>query len=184
MVEGVSPTDWNVVVTCRQGGTRVVRRALHPLVRLRRSGFRNVLIGRVNDVDAFLAGVAELIEQRRSLGSSLGKLLPVAGTFAIDIPRLHEQLAAEAAVFVDRLVGCSFHVRVERRGNKGIINTQVTERALGDALYAALQARGEKPTITFTDPDVIVAVELIGGVAGFELVTREMRLRFPFVRTD
>lgn len=161
-----------------------MRRALHPLVRLRRSGFRNVLVGHVDDVDAFLNGVGELLERRQSLRSSLGKLVPVEGTFAIDVPRLHEQLAAEAAGLVERLVGCSFHVRVERRGHKGIIDTQLTERTLGDALYAALEARGEKPTITFTDPDVVVAVELIGNIAGFALVTCQMRQRFPFVRID
>ena len=183
MAEGDS-LDWNVVVTCRQGGQRAVRRALHPLVRLRRSGFRNVLVGRVGDVDAFLAGVAGLLERRRSLESALGKLLPIEHTFAVDVERFHDQLVAEAASLVDRLVGRSFHVRLERRGHKGVINTHAAELALGEALYGALEARGTKPTVTFSDPDVVVAVELIGDVAGFDLVTRETRQRFPFVRVD
>ena len=182
MLEGKSPSDWNVVVTCQQGGQRAVRRALHPLVRLRRAGFRNVLVGRVDDVHAFLTGVAELLERRPSLAASLGKILPVERTFAIDVPRFQEQLAEEAAAFVERLAGLSFHVRVERRGHKGVINTQATELALGESLYGALQARGCTPTVTFTDPDVVVAVELIGDVAGLELLTRATRQRFPFVR--
>ena len=182
MLAGKSPSDWNVVVTCQQGGQRAVRRALHPLVRLRRAGFRNVLVGRVDDVHAFLTGVAELLERRPSLAASLGKILPVERTFAIDVPRFQEQLAEEAAAFVERLAGLSFHVRVERRGHKGVINTQATELALGESLYGALQARGCTPTVTFIDPDMVVAVELIGDVAGLELLTRATRQRFPFVR--
>ena len=184
MMEGESLPDWNIVVTSRQGGQRAVRRALHPLVRLRRAGFRNVLIGRVDDVDTFLASVAELLEQRRSLASALGKILPVEHLFLIDVPRFHEQLAEEAAPLVERLVGQSFHVRVERRGHKGVINTHAAELALGEALYGALEARGAKPTVTFSDPDVVVAVEVMGDVAGIELLTREMRQRFPFVYVD
>ena len=182
MTEADSPFDWNVVVTCQQGGQRAVRRILHPLVRLRRAGFRNVLVGRVGDVEVFLSGVAELLERRPSLGAALGKVFPVERTFLVDVPRFSEQLAEEAAALVDRLVGLSFHVRVERRGHKGIINTQATELALGESLYGALVARGCKPTVTFGDPDVVVAVELIGEVAGLQLLTRATRQRFPFVR--
>ena len=179
-----SPTDWNIVVTCQQGGQRAVRRALHPLVRLRRSGFRNVLVGRVDDVEAFLAAVAELLERRRSLGAALGKVRVIEHTFAVDVERFHEQLAAAAAALIDQLVGQSFHVRVERRGHKGVINTQSTEKALGDFLYGELESRGHAPTVTFTDPDVVVAVELIGDVAGIGLVPRERCQRFPFARVD
>jgi tRNA(Ser,Leu) C12 N-acetylase TAN1 len=184
MTSSERPTHWNIVVTCKQGGQRAVRRALHPLIRLRSSGFRNVLVGRVDDVDGFLVAVAEVLARRPRLESALGKLLPVERTFLVDVPRFHEQLAAEAAGLVERLVGQSFHVRVERRGHKGVINTHAAEQALGEALYSDLQARGHKPTVTFTDPDVVVAVELIGEVAGLELVTRDMRERFSFVRVD
>ncbi len=186
MTEGDSPSvlDWNVVVTCRQGGQRAVRRALHPLVRLRRSGFRNVLVGHVEDVEAFLAAAGELLARRPKLAASLGKVLPVERTFAIDVARFHEQLQSEAAPLLDRLVERSFHVRVERRGHKGVINTHATERALGDYLYEALRARGQHPTVRFTDPDVVVAVEVLGEVAGVSLITRELRQRLPFVRID
>jgi tRNA(Ser,Leu) C12 N-acetylase TAN1 len=184
MIAGESLPDWNIVVTSRQGGQRAVRRALHPLVHLQRAGFRNVLIGRVDDVETFLIGVVELLERRQSLSSALGKILPVERLFLLDVPRFDEQLAAEAAPLVERLVGQSFHVRVERRGHKGVINTQAAELALGEALYGALEARGATPRVTFRDPDVVVAVEVIGDVAGIELLPRAMRQRFPFVRVD
>lgn len=184
MASGELPTQWNVVVTCKQGGQRAVRRALHPLVRLRPSGFRNVLVGRVDDVQGFLAAVGALLERRPSLLGALGKLMPIEHTFVVDVPRFHQQLTAEAAGLVARLVGQSFHVRVERRGHKGVINTHAAEQALGEALYSDLETRGQKPTVTFTDPDVVVLVELIGEIAGLALVTRDLRQRFSFVRVD
>jgi len=184
MIAADSLPDWNIVVTSRPGGQRAVRRALHPFVRLRRAGFRNVLIGRVGDIATFLAEVAELLEQRRSVASALGKIMPVGHIFAIDVSRFHDQLAEETAPLVEQLIGRSFHVRVERRGHKGVINTHAAELALGEALYGALEARGAKPTVTFSDPDVVVAVEVVGNLAGIELLTRELRQRFPFVRVD
>lgn len=179
-----SGSEWNVIVTCRQGGQRPVRRALHPLIHLRRSGFRNVLIGRVADVDALLLGVAAQLERRTRLAGALGKLRLVEHTFTIDPGCFEQQLGTEATVLIEKLMGRSFHVRVERRGHKGVINTQVTEKALGDSLYAGLQARGYTPTITFSDPDVVVAVEILGEVAGLGVVTREQRQQFSFVRID
>jgi tRNA(Ser,Leu) C12 N-acetylase TAN1 len=184
MASNESPPHWNVVTTCKQGGQRAVRRALHPLTRLRPSGFRNVLVGRVDDVQGFLAAVALLLERRPSLQGALGKILPIEHAFVVDVPRFHEQLAAETTVLVDQLVGQSFHVRVERRGHKGIINTHAAEQALGEALYSDLERRGKKPRVTFTDPDVVVLVELIGEIAGLALVTRALRERFSFVRVD
>lgn len=184
MESSESPIQWNVVVTCKQGGQRTLRRALHPLIRLRASGFRNVLVGRVDDVQGLLAAVAELLERRPSLEGALGKLLPIEHTFVVDAPRFHVQLIAEAAGLADRLVGQSFHVRVERRGHKGVINTHAAEQALGEALYSELETRGKKPSVTFTDPDVVVLVELIGEIAGLALVTRDLRQRFSFVQVD
>jgi tRNA(Ser,Leu) C12 N-acetylase TAN1 len=65
-----------------------------------------------------------------------------------------------------------------------MINTHTCETALGDALYAALEARGTHPVVAFHDPDVVIAVEVIGDVAGIGVVTRALRERFPFVKID
>jgi tRNA(Ser,Leu) C12 N-acetylase TAN1 len=75
-------------------------------------------------------------------------------------------------------------VRVERRGHKGIIDTQACEQTLGAFLWAALEARGARPVVEFDDPDVVVVVELVGDTGGLALVTRELRTRFPFVKID
>jgi len=179
-----SADEWNVVVTAHQGMQRRLRRALRSAVRLQPAGFRNVLVGRIDTVEDRLDAVAELIQQRPAIANWMGKLLPVDLGLAVHADSFMEDLCGASAHLLDRLAGRSFHVRVERRGHKGTIHTQATERALGESLYTALQARAAAPKVTFTDPDVIVAVEIIGDRCGVALITRERRTRFPFVKID
>lgn len=175
---------WNVVVTAREAGQRRLRRVLRPLVRLHRSGFRNVFVGQIDDLEAFFAAVAELRERRPRLDAWLGKILPIERTFAVEIDRFAAQLEEASAPLLVRLEGHSFHVRVERRGHKGLINTHATERALGEVLYTRLEACGQRPVVAFADPDMVVAVEILGNVCGIGLVTRALRQQFPFVKID
>lgn len=176
--------DWNLVVTAREGRQRELRSALGARARVQRSGFRNVLVGRADDVAAFLEAVAVQRERQPFLDNWLARILPIERTFRVDVARLDEVLREETAPLLDRLAGRSFHVRVERRGHKGLIHTHLTEQALGEHLCNALKRRGAQAVIDFQDPDVVVAVELLGDVGGIGLVTRELRRRFPFVRID
>jgi tRNA(Ser,Leu) C12 N-acetylase TAN1 len=178
------PPTWNLIVTSRQGAQRRLRRALYRLVGLERSGFRNVLVGHVQDAEAFLAALGELRSARPALDRWLGKAIVVERTFPVDPATFQARLREEAAGFVDRLAGRSFHVRVERRGHKGVIDSHACEQALGAFLWAALEGRGARPVVDFEDPDAVLVVELIGDTAGLALVTRELRARFPFVKVD
>jgi tRNA(Ser,Leu) C12 N-acetylase TAN1 len=104
----------------------------------------------------------------------------VTRTFAL-APEIEPQLLVETATLLDALAGNSFHVRVERRGHKRLVQSDRLERTLGTALVEALDARGASPRVTFADPDLIVAVELIGDAGGIGLVPRGWR-HHPFVR--
>jgi tRNA(Ser,Leu) C12 N-acetylase TAN1 len=173
---------WNVVITSREGARRRLRRALARLVRLERSGFRSVFVARVDEPQALLEAVEELRTARPALDQWLGKIIPVERTFAVDPATFQGRVQEEAAHFVDRLAGRSFHVRIERRGHKGTINSHACEQALGAFLWVALEQRGARPVVEFHDPDVVLVVEVVGDTAGMGLVTRELRTRFPFVR--
>jgi tRNA(Ser,Leu) C12 N-acetylase TAN1 len=172
--------DWNLVVTARGGRRHDLVHALRPIVRLVRAGYPEVLIGRADDVDACLAAIAARADSIFT-AEVLARVVPVTRTFVL-APDVEEQLRAETAALVPGLAGRSFHVRCERRGHKRIVQSDRLERMLGTALFAALRARGEEPRVTFDDPDVIVAVELIGAVGGVGLVPRTLRTQYPFVR--
>jgi tRNA(Ser,Leu) C12 N-acetylase TAN1 len=173
--------DWNLVVTAQGGRRHDLAWALRPIVRLRRAGYPEVTVGRAADVDACLAAIAARAEADPVFAHEvLARVVPVERTFALAAD-VEAQLVGEVASCVERLVDRTFHVRVERRGHKRVLRSDVLERRLGGALVDALRARGAVPRVTFADPDVIVAVELIGEVGAIGLVGRDRR-RYPFVR--
>ncbi|MBP1684838.1 MAG: domain RNA-binding protein [Deltaproteobacteria bacterium] len=176
--------DWNVLVTSRERAQRRLRQTFRPLIRLRNSGFRNVLIGRAGAVEDFLTAVWEHGERRPSMRRWLGRILPIERTFLVDPAGFEAQIQAETDPLVDRLSGHSYHVRVERRGHKGLINTRTSERALGEHIFAVLESRGQPPAVVFHEPDVVIVIEVVGDVAGVGLVTRRLREQCPFVRVD
>jgi tRNA(Ser,Leu) C12 N-acetylase TAN1 len=173
--------DWNLVVTAYSGRRHDLVHALRPILRLRRAGFPEVMVGRTDDLTRCLDAVAARadVEFRREI---LARVVPVERTFVLETAALEPQLIAETGALLDALVGRSFHVRVERRGHRDVVRSDVLERTLGTALVRALEGRGATPRVTFRDPDLVLAVELIGAVGGVGLVSRELRERYPFVR--
>ena len=111
-------------------------------------------------------------------------MLPIERTFRVAAANFDAQLRAETAFLLPRLANRRFHVRLERRGHKGVIDTAAAKQALGEHLYDQLAARGEFAGVDFRDPDVVVIVELIGDVGGIGLISRELHQRFPFVKID
>lgn len=63
-----------------------------------------------------------------------------------------------------------------------MIDSHATERALGARIVELLEARGDSVRVAFADSDFVVAVELVGDLAGGALLPRALRSRHPFVR--
>jgi tRNA(Ser,Leu) C12 N-acetylase TAN1 len=174
--------DWNLVVTAHGGRRHDLIHALRPIIRLTRAGYSEVLIGNAANVDACLDGIAARAGADEVFAAEvLARVVPVTRTFILTAD-VAAQLVVETAAFLDALVAQTFHVRVERRGHRRLLQSDQLERLLGTALVEALHARGQTPRVTFTDPDLIVAVELIGDAGGIGLVPRAMRERHAFVR--
>ena len=62
-----------------------------------------------------------------------------------------------------------------------MIDTPSTERAVGELVDRLASERGNPVKVRFDNPDVILAIEIIGSSTGLALITRERR-RFPFVK--
>ena len=173
--------DWNVLATSLEGRRDALLLSLRKLGRFRPGGYRNVVIGLVEDQDEFLVRVREALAAEGLLPTALAKVVPIETTALIDADTAVATLAAAAEPFLDRLAGGSFFVRFERRGLKGRLHSPTVEREVGDHVWRALAARGHTPRVDFADPDAVLVIETIGDRAGLAVITRAIRREYPFV---
>ena len=174
--------SWNVVVTAKDHEQRHLARCVKRLGDFWWTPFLGLLVGRVEDHDAFCEQLRRSEEERPGFLRPLARLIPIDRTFTFQVEYLPAQLERAVLAYADRIDSGSFYVRIERRGHAGDIHSQSLEQELGRTLLAHLREQDAAPLIDFKDPDAIVAVELIGDECGVGLITRTMRERFPFVK--
>lgn len=177
--------DWNVIVTVHPGHGHEHRLldALRQFGRFRGTAFRDVCMGRVDDVGALLEALRVARDQSRPWLAGLGRVIPVEAVFAFSPETLAERLKEAVAPLVERMTSGSCYVRLERRGFEGKIQSPEIERQVADHLFAVASGQGKTLRADFRDPDYIVAAEMLGEECGVGLLPRDMRARFPFVQT-
>ena len=179
------PADWNIVITLPERTFHSARRILGRWGRVGRTGYYNVLVMQVADPDAFLADFAASVAEQPGLLNFVSHVVPAQRTFSFNSSDEFEREARAIALnWLPELAGASFHVRLHRRGFKGIIATQPEERFLDDALLTALAATGTPGRIDFADPDRVIQIETVDDRAGMSLWKREDLRRFPFLGVD
>jgi tRNA(Ser,Leu) C12 N-acetylase TAN1 len=174
--------SWNVVVTAKDHKQRHLARLVRRLGDFWWTPFLGLLVGRVEDHEAFCEQLRLSEEERPGFVFPLARLIPIDRTFVFQVEHLPAQLEHAVLAYADRIDSGSFYIRIERRGHSGAIPGQQLEQALDRTLMVHLQEQGAAPRVDFKDPDVIVAVELIGDECGVGSITRTMRERFPFVK--
>lgn len=174
-----------MVVTVREHGYRRMRDWLAQFGQVGRTGFRNVLTLKVDDVRGFVEALAAALEAKPELREQLGHVMPATATFVFQTPEEFEARAKEALErSVPALAGKRFHVRMRRRGFKGRLSSPEEERFLDRFLLERAERAGRSGTIAFDDPDAILAVETVGPRAGLSLWRREDLQRYPFLQLD
>ncbi|HYR95847.1 MAG TPA: THUMP domain-containing protein [Candidatus Binatus sp.] len=173
---------WNVLATALEGRRDALLIALRRLGRFRRGGYRNVVVGTVDDPAGFLRGVRDALTTDPLLPTALARIVPIEATVRFEAANAVDTVAAATEPFLDRLAAGSFFVRLERRGLKGRVHTPTFERDLADRVWRALEARGHTPRVDFHDADAVLVVETIGDDAGISVLPRELRRAFPFVK--
>lgn len=178
--------DWNVVVTTKGGGFQQARQALGSLGDVEETGYHNVLGLRVDDPDTFLEKLEAMGSVNPDLLESwISRVVPADRSFEFSSAEEFRSESGRAARELAHAVGGrSFHVRMERRGFEGSLNSREVERELGETVLDALREAGESAEVSFDDPDLVLAVETVSGWAGIGLITRERRERYPFVAVD
>lgn len=148
------------------------------------TAFRGLLAGRAEDYEAFLAEFMRCEEAAPVLLDPMVRVIPVTEPFTFRpetlVARLHDAIRPWAA----EIDSHPFHVRGERRRHAGPLRGQEGERVLCHGLQEWLRTQGHPPRVDFTDPEFVVAVELVGDVCGIGLITKRLRTRFPFIRVS
>lgn len=173
---------WNVVVTCRRNGERDAARELLPFANFRSSGFRDVLLGQVDDRAWFLGALLAAQERSDRLWRHVRRVVPVDEVFRFTLPTFRERLGEVVDRLAPRVPAGAFYVRLERRGHKGEIPTPEVEREMDGRIIAAHEAAGLVSRVDFREFGAVVTVETFRDVGGAGVLLREEMERYPFIR--
>lgn len=177
--------DWNVVISVYQDGFNRALRALQALGPVERSPYHNVVVMKVGDPIALLEAVEQRTEEVPALYDAISRVAPAMRSFEFSSAlEFHEKAKAIMMEWLPRLAGRSFHVRLHRRGAKYDLRPHDTERVLDDALLDVTRRAGMPGSISFTDPDAVVAIDTVDDRAGVGLWTRDELTKYHLLRPD
>ncbi len=177
--------DWNVVISVYQDGYRRALRALKEFGPVERSPYYNVLLMRVEEPTALLAAIERRTETDTALYDAVSRVAPAMRTVEFhSMEEFTEGLKSVLLEWSPRLAGCSVHVRLHRRGGRHDLPTPDAERLFDDLLVQATAAAGAPCKISFTEPDVVIAIDTVDDRAGIGLWTREELARHRLLRPD
>jgi tRNA(Ser,Leu) C12 N-acetylase TAN1 len=175
-------TPWNVLATAKDHEQRLLIRRLKRFGDFRWTPYLGVLIGRVEDHQAFLEQLRRGEEHEPGFLFPLARVVPLDRTFRFTPDALFPLLKAEALSYAGQIGNGSFYVRVERRGHRGDVQGRRIEQEVAAAVIELLTQRGCMARVDFDDPDVIIAIEIVGDECGIGMITKSLRERYPFVK--
>jgi len=174
--------EWNILVTATREQERYLLRFLNEYGEFKGSGFRDVVLGRVDEIDAFLRALENLREENPIKLNPLSQIVPLEKTFHFDLSDFKEKLKEILSSYVDRIENKKFYLRVKRRGHKGEISSLEVEKNVADFIMDVLEKSNKKAQVSFNDPDCILIVETIGNWAGVGFITKEMKEKHSLIK--
>ena len=161
---------YNLIVTAYRNEGRLLQRELGKLGKFRKTKFRDVLVGTVDDLKVFL----DVVSEEPPL--ALARVVPVLEAIEFSKPEALLKVL-ETKVLEHEFKG-SFKMIIERRGWKGEINSMVWAKKLG-----ALVDEHNDNKVDLTDPDVLFVVSIMSDTCAISVLTREMRDEYFFVNS-
>lgn len=178
-------SDWNAVVTVREGGFATARVFLSTFGQVRKTDYLNTLVMAAADPFQLLAKLQDQLAGDPAIAAWLSRFIPLHHRFSYQSADEFEQQCREAVVaWLPRLANARFHVRMHRRGFKGRLSSMQEERFLDEFILDQLIEGGTPGKVAFNDPDAVIALETIGPQAGISLFSREELQRFSLLHID
>ena len=173
---------WNVIVTLPEATAGQARRVLRRWGALQRTAHFHVLVMAVADADRFLREFGEAVAETPGILNFIAHVFPAQRAFDFATVEEFEAKAREVALaWAPLLAGKRFHVRLHRRGLKGVLSTPKEERFLDEALLQALGTADPPAHIGFDDADCVIHIETVDRRAGMSLWSRADLERYPFL---
>ncbi len=172
----------DVIVVYDERDTRRGVHALNDLGEFKATDFRNIIRGKVEDLESFLTKVEERILPPTFL--PIRRVIPIEEWFYFSPNRFLEIAKAKIGRYLDRIgEEESFCVRLERRGMKGQLSSKDLEVEIGGYAVDMLRRKhNREPKVDLEDPDQIVVIETIGSLAGVSLISKKLRRSSHLVR--
>lgn len=167
-----------VVLTSHRYGERELLEQIRELGDFYRTEFKDVIRGRVENLEAFL----QELEKRPIF--TLSRVFPIEKSFTFSLRGVTEEFCEVAKTLLEKIrKGESFSVIVERRGLKRAFSSQEVAKEVGTFISKALEERdGEKPKVNLRNPDKAVVFETLGRWCGVGIIAREMREKYFYLR--
>lgn len=174
--------DWNAIVTARDGCWKKARQAAGRFGRVDRTRFYNVLVAKVDEPRDLLGRLEALAQTDPTVAEAIAHVSPAEQSFDFATADEFRVKAREAVLaLAPRLGGKTFHVRMHRRGWKGVLATTDEERGLADAIIKATRQQGAPARVSFENPDAIILVDTVGDRAGIAFWSRADRDEHPLL---
>jgi tRNA(Ser,Leu) C12 N-acetylase TAN1 len=123
--------NWNVVVNVHERGFKQAFKLLQGFGAVFTTDYFNVLVMEVSHISRFLETLNAWVSENPNLLQVLARVVPVTSTFSFQSPEEFEAKAKEVVLsWLPQLAGKTFHVRMYRRGFKGVISSQEEEHFL------------------------------------------------------
>ncbi|OGP72703.1 MAG: hypothetical protein A2V86_12070 [Deltaproteobacteria bacterium RBG_16_49_23] len=174
--------EWNVLISTYWGQEKKLLRLLSQHGEFKSSGFKDVLLGHVEDANLFLNKLEGMRQENPERINFLSRMIPLEQTFYFKLPDFMDNLKEAVSPYVEKIADRKFYVRVKRRGHKGEISSHEIEKEIAGFLVENLEKAGKQAHVSFSDPDVIIVVETIGNWAGVTSITKEMKEKYPLLK--
>lgn len=150
-----------------------------------RTTYYNVLVTRTGNPRHVLGALQERADAGPRVLQVIARFVPADHALDFETAEeFREKTAAWALAHASQIEGRAFHVRMHRRGFRRHLSSQEEEQRLDAVLLEASERSGHPGNISFEDPDVILAVETVGGRAALSLWTRQELDRFSLLGLD
>ena len=116
--------EWNILATSFMRKERALLKLMRNFGEFKGSGYRDVLLGKVEDVHVFLEQMETLRREQPRKVSSLSQIVPIEKTFEFILSDFRDRLKIAILPYAGNLENSKFYVRIKRRGHKGELSSQ------------------------------------------------------------